>query len=145
MQSWLIFVTLREQFKFYMVRKPFFRTTEKATLGYFSFCIPPCSREWSNTMCFGTDSEKLWPRAWKCSRSQYLLYSRNHCIFMPNCSSSRRHFVFTELSFCIWEIISDINSCFAKSFPPPHLLFSQLLNQISFSCIGHLLANLNIF
>ena len=38
----------------------------------------------------------------------------------------------------------DFTSCFAKAFPLPHLLFPHLLNQTSFSCIGHLLAKLNI-
>ena len=41
------------------------------------------------------------------------------------------------------KIINDITSCFAKSFPLPHLLFPHLLfwhllNQTPFSCIGHL-------
>ena len=44
------------------------------------------------------------------------------------------------------KIINIITSCFAKSFPLPHLLFPHLLNQTSFicSCIEHFLANLNI-
>ena len=46
----------------------------------------------------------------------------------------------------VW-VRNDITSCFAKSFPLPHLLFPHLLNQTSFrpfSCIEHLLAKLNI-
>ena len=40
-----------------MRRKPFFRITETAALGYFSFCVP-CSREGSNTMGFGKTERK---------------------------------------------------------------------------------------
>ena len=43
----------------------------------------------------------------------------------------------------VW-VRDDITSCFAQSFPLPHLLFPHLLNQTSFSCVGHLLTKLNI-
>ena len=70
---------------------------------------------------------------------------------MKNLYVSEANLQLQQTPFCfygsnlraVW-VRTNITSCFAKSFPLPHLLFPHLLNQTSFSCIGHLLAKLNI-
>ena len=56
----------------------------------------------------------------------------------------KRLFCFHRSNLRADWVPNDITSCFAKLFPLPHLLFPHLLTQTSFSCIRHLLANLNI-